>query len=91
MNYRAFLLRCLAGIFAFQALVYLAGVIACLYLVASVAEVRDCPGLREDLAKTFEMAIATVLALLGGSWVDKQDHQGGKDDPGRPGGPPPEA
>jgi hypothetical protein len=81
LNYRAFLLRCLAGIFAFQALVYLAGVIACVYLVVGVPEVRDCPGLRDDLAKTFELAMSTVLALLGGQWVDRQDK---KDEP--PGG-----
>jgi hypothetical protein len=70
MNREGFLLRCLAAIFAAQFVIYLAGAGACIYVgISRTASV--CEGFDQNLQRTFETALATVLALMGGSAIRK--------------------
>ena len=65
MNREAFLLRCMAAIFAIQFFIYTVGAAACIYL-AIKRDTPACGDLDRSLQRTFETALATVLALMGG-------------------------
>ncbi len=65
MNREVFLLRCLAAIFAAQFFIYLVAAAACIY-AGIKRDAPACDGFDESLQRTFETALATVLALLGG-------------------------
>ena len=70
MRREAFLLRCLAALFAVQFLIYLAGAGACIYV--GLRDTRSvCQEFDQNLQRSFETALATVLALLGGSTLGK--------------------
>jgi hypothetical protein len=66
MRREEFLLRCLAAIFAAQFVIYLAGAGACIYVGVS-RNASVCKGFDQNLQRTFETALATVLALMGGN------------------------
>ncbi len=57
----------LAGIFTFQAGVFSAG----LYFCAKNGGMKTCPEIGRRYDQTFNVAIATVLALLTGSALKK--------------------
>ena len=58
-----FLLYMLAGIFTFQAGVFAVG----LYYCANNGGLKACPDIGDKYEQTFNVAIATTLALLTGS------------------------
>ena len=58
-----FLLYMLAGIFSFQAAVFASG----LYICATNGGLKSCPDLGDRYEQTFNVMIATTLALLTGS------------------------
>ena len=64
-----FLLYMLAGIFTFQAGVFGVG----LYYCASNGGLQSCPKLGERYEQTFNVMIATTLALLTGSALSTKE------------------
>ncbi len=64
-----FLLYMLAGIFTFQASVFGMG----LYYCANNGGVDSCPKIGEIYEETFNVMIATVLALMTGSALSKKE------------------
>ena len=67
MTKERFLLYMLAGIFTFQAGVFGFG----LYKCAENGGLQACPNLGERYEQTFNVMIATTLALLTGSQLSK--------------------
>lgn len=63
MSKERFLLYMLAGIFAFQAGVFGVG----LYYCANNGGLQSCPKLGDRYEQTFNVMVATTLALLTGS------------------------
>lgn len=70
MGKEKFLLYMLAGIFTFQATVFGAGLYFCTQS-QNVTEV--CPKIGERYEQTFNVMIATCLALLTGANIGKND------------------
>jgi hypothetical protein len=64
-----FLLYMLAGIFTFQAGVFGVG----LYYCANNGGLNSCPKLGDRYEQTFNVMIATTLALLTGSALSKRE------------------
>lgn len=64
-NKEKFLLFLLGTIFAFQAIIFTAGFVYC----AMHEGLKSCPDLSETFRQTFQVMIATTLALLTGSAV----------------------
>lgn len=64
MQREAFLLRCVAFIFAAQFLIYLAGAASCIYMGLRLQQ-RVCADFDANLQRTFETALTATLALLG--------------------------
>ncbi len=69
MSKEKFLLYMLAGIFAFQAGVFGMG----LYYCANNGGLQSCPKLGDRYEQTFNVMIATVLALLTGSTLSTKE------------------
>ena len=69
MTKETFLLRMLAGIFIFQAAVFGVGV----YFCANRGGLHSCPKIGERYEQTFNVMIATTLALLTGTALGKKD------------------
>ena len=67
MTKEKFLLRMLAGIFAFQAAIFTYGLYQCSRVQPSVAIKEVCPDLGKRYDQTFSLMVATTLALLTGS------------------------
>ena len=67
MSKERFLLWMLASIFAFQAGVFAMG----LYYCANNGGLKSCPQIGERYEQTFNVMIATTLALLTGSALQK--------------------
>jgi len=67
MSKERFLLWMLASIFAFQAGVFGMG----LYYCANNGGLKSCPQIGERYEQTFNVMIATTLALLTGSALQK--------------------
>ena len=67
MSKERFLLYMLAGIFAFQAGTFAVG----LYYCANNGGLKSCPDLGDRYEQTFNVMIATTLALLTGSALSK--------------------
>ena len=63
-----FLLYMLAGIFAFQAGIFGVG----LYYCANNGGLQSCPKLGDRYEQTFNVMIATTLALLTGSAISSK-------------------
>ena len=68
MDKQTFLLKLLAGIFAFQACVFGFGIFYC----ARNGGTEACPTIGQRYENTFNVMIATTLALLTGSAISKQ-------------------
>lgn len=68
MNRQKFLLNLLAGIFAFQAGIFAFGV----YYCARNGGLEECPTIGDIYEQTFNVMIATTLALLTGSAISKE-------------------
>ena len=68
MDKQNFLLKLLAGIFAFQACVFGFGIFYC----ARNGGIEACPTIGQRYENTFNVMIATTLALLTGSAISKQ-------------------
>ena len=68
MNRQKFLLNLLAGIFAFQAGIFAFGV----YYCARNGGLEECPTIGDRYEQTFNVMIATTLALLTGSAISKE-------------------
>ena len=68
MDKQSFLLKLLAGIFAFQACVFGFGIFYC----ARNGGIEACPTIVQRYENTFNVMIATTLALLTGSAISKQ-------------------
>ena len=64
-----FLLYMLGGIFAFQASLFSVG----FYFCANNGGLQSCPKLGERYEQTFNVMIATTLALLTGSALSKKE------------------
>ena len=64
-----FLLFMLAGIFTFQAGVFGMG----LYYCANNGGLDSCPKIGERYEQTFNVMVATVLALMTGSTLSKKE------------------
>ncbi len=65
-----FLLYMLAGIFSFQAIVFGAG----LYFCTKSQKVTEiCPNIGDRYEQTFNVMIATTLALLTGTALSKKE------------------
>ena len=64
-----FLLYVLAGIFAFQAGVFGMGLFYC----ANNGGIESCPKIGERYDQTFNVMVATTLALLTGSALSKRE------------------
>ena len=65
-----FLLYMLAGIFSFQAVVFGAG----LYFCTKSQNITDvCPNIGDRYEQTFNVMIATTLALLTGTALSKKE------------------
>ena len=62
-----FLLRAVAGIFLAQFGLYAAGLGVCFHLGRQLLQRPACASYPENLQRTFETALSTALALLGGS------------------------
>ena len=69
MSKEKFLLYMLAGIFTFQAGMFGVG----LYFCANNGGLQSCPKLGERYEQTFNVMIATCLALLTGASLGKND------------------
>ena len=67
MDKQSFLLKLLAGIFVFQAGIFSFGVIYC----ARNGGIEECPTIGNRYEQTFNVMIATTLALLTGSAISK--------------------
>ena len=67
MDKQKFLLCMLAGIFTFQASVFVMGV----YYCAKHQGLKSCPEIGRRYESTFAVMIATTLALLTGKKEDK--------------------
>jgi hypothetical protein len=65
---KRFLLRLLAGIFAFQATLFTAGFVACW----QNGGLKACPEIGRRYENTFNVMIATTLALLTGTAISKE-------------------
>ena len=65
MTKERFLLWMLAGIFTFQASIFGAG----FYYCANNGGLKSCPNIGERYENTFNVAIATTLALLTGNAI----------------------
>jgi len=63
MPERRFLLWLLTGVFAFQAVIFGAGLFYC----TRPGGIEHCPDIADRYEQTFNVMIATVLALLTGS------------------------
>ena len=63
MSKEKFLLYMLAGIFAFQASIFGAG----FYYCANNGGLKSCPDIGERYENTFNVMIATTLALITGA------------------------
>ena len=68
MDKQTFLLKLLAGIFVFQACVFGIGIFYC----ARNGGIEACPTIGQRYENTFNVMIATTLALLTGSAISKQ-------------------
>ena len=68
MDKQRFLLWMLAGIFIFQAVIFAFGIGWC----ARNGGVRTCPDVTKTYEQTFNVMIATTLALLTGSAISKE-------------------
>lgn len=68
MNRERFLLYMLAGIFTFQAAVFGLGVIYC----GRHGGLGECPNIGKRYDQTFNVMVATCLALLTGSALSKK-------------------
>jgi len=68
MSKEKFLLYMLAGIFTFQAGVFGMG----LYYCANNGGINSCPKLGDRYEQTFNVMIATTLALLTGSAISSK-------------------
>ena len=62
-----FLLRAVAGVFIAQFALYAAGLGGCFWLGLQQRHGPACSRYAEHLQRTFETALGTALALLGGS------------------------
>ena len=62
-----FLLRAVAGIFIAQFGLYAAGLGVCFHVGRQQLQRAACASYPETLQRTFETALGTALALLGGS------------------------
>jgi len=69
MNKQRFLLKLLAGIFGFQACLFGAG----FYYCANSGGLALCPKIGDRYEQTFNVMIATCLALLTGASMGKND------------------
>ncbi len=69
MNKQKFLLQMLAGIFTFQACLFGAG----FYYCANNGGLKSCPKIGERYEQTFNIMIATTLALLTGSALSNKE------------------
>ena len=69
MNKQDFLLKLLAGIFMFQACVFGFGIFYC----ARNGGIAECPTIGQRYEQTFNVAIATTLALLTGTAISNKD------------------
>jgi len=65
MNKQKFLLQMLAGIFTFQACLFGAGFYYCI----KAGGLSSCPKLGERYESTFNVMIATTLALITGASI----------------------
>ena len=68
MDKQRFLLKMLAGIFIFQAAIFAFGIGWC----ARNGGVKTCPDVTKTYEQTFNVMIATTLALLTGSAISKE-------------------
>jgi len=68
MSKEKFLLYMLAGIFTFQAGIFGVG----LYYCANNGGIKSCPKLGDRYEQTFNVMIATTLALLTGSAISSK-------------------
>lgn len=66
---KRFLLRMLAGIFVFQASLFSAGFVAC-WMNGGL---KSCPEIGRRYENTFNVMIATTLALLTGTAISNKD------------------
>ena len=69
MDKQDFLLKLLAGIFVFQAGVFGFGIFYC----ARNGGIEKCPTIGQKYEQTFNVAIATTLALLTGTAISNKD------------------
>ena len=69
MNKQDFLLKLLAGIFMFQACVFGFGIFYC----SRNGGIEECPTIGQRYEQTFNVAIATTLALLTGTAISNKD------------------
>lgn len=69
MDKQDFLLKLLAGIFMFQACVFGFGIFYC----ARNGGIDECPTIGQKYEQTFNVAIATTLALLTGTAISNKD------------------
>lgn len=69
MSKEKFLLYMLAGIFAFQAAVFGSGLFFC----ARNGGLQSCPKIGDRYEQTFNVMIATTLALLTGSALSTKE------------------
>ena len=69
MDKQKFLLKLLAGIFTFQALIFSFGVFYC----ARNGGLEECPTIGQRYEQTFNVMIATTLALLTGQAISTKE------------------
>jgi len=69
MNKQRFLLKLLAGIFGFQACLFGVG----FYYCANNGGLEPCPKIGDRYEQTFNVMIATTLALLTGSALSNKE------------------
>ena len=69
----ALLLRLLAAVFAVQFAIYLIGAGSCIYVGVTGVTRQEvvCEGFDANLQRTFESALHTILALMGGAGMSK--------------------
>ena len=65
MNRERFLLRMLAAIFVFQISTFATGLVFC----ARTGGLKSCPEIGDRYENTFNVAIATTLALITGNAI----------------------
>ena len=73
MSKERFLLHMLAGIFAYQAVVFSFGLYQCTRVQPTVAIKEICPDIGKRYDQTFSLMVATTLALLTGSVISKKE------------------